>query len=157
MAFGRLGLTLQRSQLPTDLAQEILDAQQIRLGGIEAALGLLFSLAELEDARSLLDDRPAILGASIEDCIDLALADDHVLLSSDAGVTQQFLDVEEAATHAVDHVFGLAGPEQDACDGDLGEVHPECAVGVVDRDADLGTPEGGSLRRPGKDDVVHLL
>ena len=69
-----------------------------------------------------LDDRPAILGAGVEHGVELALADDHVLLAADARVREQLLDVEQAARGAVDHVLRLAGPEQRAGDRDLGEL-----------------------------------
>ena len=119
---GRLGLALQRPQLAADLAQQVLDAQQAGLGGVEPALGLLLALAELEDAGGLLDDRPALLGAGVEDGVDLALADDDVLLAADAGVRQQLLDVEQAARHVVDGVLAVAAAEQRAADRDLGEL-----------------------------------
>ena len=57
VAAGGLGLALERAQLAAHLAQEVLDAQQAGLGGVEAALGLLLALAVLEDAGGFLDDR----------------------------------------------------------------------------------------------------
>ena len=47
-------------------------------------------------------------GAGVEDGVDLALGDDHVLLAADAGVGQQLLDVEQPARHAVDGVLAVA-------------------------------------------------
>ena len=143
--------------MPAHLAEQVLHAQQVRLGGVESAFGLLLALAELEDAGSLLDDRPPFLGAGVEHRIDLALADDDVLLASDAGVGQQFLDVEQTTRHTIDRVLGVAGAEQHPGDGDLVELDAQGAVGVVDRDADLGAPERGARCRAGEDHVVHLL
>ena len=97
VAAGRLGLALERAQLAAHLAEQVLDAQQVGLGGVEPALGLLLALAELEDAGGLLDDRPALLGPGVEHRVDLALADDHVLLAADAGVGEQLLHVEQPA------------------------------------------------------------
>ena len=97
VAAGRLGLALERAQLAAHLAQQVLHAQQVGLGGVEPALGLLLALAVLQDAGGLLDDRPAVLGAGVEHGVDLALADDHVLLAADAGVGEQLLDVEQPA------------------------------------------------------------
>ena len=88
VAAGRLGLALERAQLAADLAQQVLHAQQAGLGGVEAALGLLLAAAVLEHAGGLLDDRPAVLGAGVEHRVDLALADDDVLLAADAGVAR---------------------------------------------------------------------
>ena len=76
----------------------------------------------LEDAGGFLDDRPTILGAGVEHGVDLALADDDVLLAADAGVGEQLLDVEQAARHVVDGVLAVAAAEQRALDGDLGEL-----------------------------------
>ena len=157
VALGRLGLAFERAQLAADLAQQVLHAQEVGLGRLEAAFGLLLAAAVLEDAGRLLDDRPPVLGAGVEHRVDLALADDHVLLATDAGVAQQLLHVEQPARHAVDRVLALAAAEQDAADGDLVELHRQQPGRVVDGQADLGAAE----RRPGggagEDDVVHLL
>ena len=101
----RVGLALERPQLPAHLTQQVGEAQQVALGRLEPALGLLAALAELQDARRFLDDRPAVLGPGVEHGVELALADDHVLLAADAGVGEQLLDVEQAARRAVDHVL----------------------------------------------------
>ena len=157
VAAGGLGLALERAQLAAHLAQQVLDAQQVGLGGVEAALGLLLALAVLEDAGGLLDDRPALLGAGVEHGVDLALADDDVLLAADAGVGQQLLHVEQPARHVVDGVLAVAGAEQRAPDGDLGELDRQDAGRVVDREADLGPAERRARGGAGEDDVVHLL
>ncbi len=154
---GGLRLALERTQLAAHLAQEVLHAQQVGLGGVEAALGLLLALAVLEDAGGLLDDGPAVLRPGVEDGVDLALADDDVLLASDAGIGQELLHVEQPAGHVVDGVLAVARAEQRATDGDLAEVDGEDARRVVDGQAHLGAAQ----RRPGggagEDDVVHLL
>ena len=100
---------------------------------------------------------PALLGAGVEHGVDLALADDHVLLAADAGVGQQLLHVEQAARHAVDGVLAVAGAEQRAADRHLGELDGQQAGRVVDGEADLGPAERRALGRAGEDHVVHLL
>ena len=122
MAAGRVGLALERAQLAAHLAEQVLQAGEVALGGRQAALGLLLAAAVLQDAGGLLDDQPALLGPGVEHGVDLALADDHVLLAADAGVGQQLLDVEQPARHAVDGVLAVAGAEQRAGDRDLGEL-----------------------------------
>ena len=94
---GGLGLALERTELAAHLSQQVLHPQQVALGRFEAALGLLLALAVLEDAGGLLDDRPALLRAGVEHRVDLALADDHVLLAADAGIGQELLQVEQPA------------------------------------------------------------
>ena len=157
MTLGGLGLAFERPQLAAHLAQQVLHAQEVGLGRVEATLGLLLAAPVLEDAGGLLDDRPTILGAGVEHRVDLALADDHVLLTADAGVAQQFLHVEQPARHAVDRVLALAAAEQDAADRDLVELHRQQPGRVVDRQADLGAAERRAGGGAGEDDVVHLL
>ena len=66
VAACRVGLALERPQLAAHLAQQVGEAEQVALGRLEPALGLLLALAVLEDAGRLLDDRPAVLGAGVE-------------------------------------------------------------------------------------------
>jgi hypothetical protein len=157
VALGRLGLAFQRAQLATHLAQQVLDAQEVGLGGVEPAFGLLLALAELEHAGGFLDDRSPFLGTGIEHGVDLTLADDHVLLASDTRIGQQLLHVEQAARDTVDGVFRVAGAEQHPGDGDLAQFDAERAVGVVDGDAHFGAPQCRARCGTGEDDVVHLL
>ena len=122
MATGGLGLLLERAELTPDFAHEIADAGQIAIGGQEATLGPLLALPEFQDTGGFLDDRPAILGASIEHRVDLALRDDHVLLATHTAVRQQIGDVEQPARNTVDGVFGLTVAKQRAGDLDLVEL-----------------------------------
>ena len=69
----------------------VLKAEEVPLGGFEAALGLLPALAVLEDSGCLFHDQPAVFGLRVEHGVDLSLADDHVLLPADTGVAQQLL------------------------------------------------------------------
>ena len=83
VALGGLGLALQRGELAPDLAQEVVEPQEVALGRVEAALGPLLALPVLQDAGRLLDDRAAIVGPGVQDRVELALADDDVLLTAD--------------------------------------------------------------------------
>ncbi len=156
VAARRVGLALERPELPAHLAEQVGEAEQVAFRRLEPALGLLPPLAELQDPGRLLDDRPAVLGAGVEHGVELALADDHVLLAADAGVGEQLLDVEQAARGAVDHVLRLTRAEERPGDRDLGELDRQQAGGVVDRERYLGPAEGGPLGGAGEDDVVHL-
>ena len=153
---GDLRLAAERLELAAQLGGEVLDAGQVGLHRVELAQRLLLALAVLEHAGGLLDERPAVLGARVQDGVELALADDDVHLAADAGVGQQLLDVEQAAGVAVDGVFALARPEHQPADRDLGVVDRQRAVGVVDGQRHLGPAQ----RRPGggagEDDVLHL-
>ena len=96
------------AELAAHLAEQVVEPQEVALGRLEPALGPLPALAVLQDAGRLLDDRAAVLGPGVEHRVDLALADDHVLLAADAGVGEQLLDVEQPARRAVDRVLAVA-------------------------------------------------
>ena len=157
MAAGGFGLAFERPQLATNLAQEVLHPHEVRLGGLQAALGALLAFAVLQDAGGLLHDRPALFGARVQHPVDLALRDDHVLLTPDTRVGEQLLDVEQTARHSVDGVLALTCAPKGAADRDLAEVDREQSRGVVDRELDLGPPERGLRGRARENDVVHLL
>ncbi len=65
MAAGRVGLPFERPQLAPHFAQEIREAQQVALGGLESPLSFLAAFAELQDAGRFFDDRPAVLGTGV--------------------------------------------------------------------------------------------
>jgi hypothetical protein len=156
VAASRLRLALERPQLATDLTLEVLQPEQVLLAGLEATLGPLAPAAELENPGSLLDHHAPILRARLQHSVELALADDHVLLPADAGVGEQLLDVEQPAGRPVDRILALAGPKQRPRDRHLRHLHREAPGAVVDREGDLRPTEGGPLRGSGEDDVVHL-
>ncbi len=156
VAPGRVSLALERPQLAPHLAQEIGEAQQVALGGLEPALRLFLALAELQDPGRFFDDGPAIFGPRVQHRVELALPHDDVLLATDAGVGEQILDVEQPARNAVHEVFRLARAEQHPGDRDFGEFDREQARGVVDRERHLGAAERGPVGGPREDDVVHL-
>ena len=148
VATRRVGLTLERLELPAYLTQQVVQANEVALGRLEPTLRLLATAAELQYAGGLFDDGAPVFGARVEHSVELALAHDHVLRAANAGVRQQLLDVEQAARHFVDRVFALARcPEQRAGDRDLGEVDRQDAGRVVDRQADFGATERGTIRR----------
>ena len=139
---GGGGLALERTDLTLHLPDQVEQALEVLLGRGQAALGPLAPAAVLEDAGRLLDDRPAVLGAGLEDGVEVALADDHVLLAADAGVGEQLLDVEQPARRPVDRVLAVPGAEQRPGDGDLGQVGRQLAGAVVDGERHLGPTEG---------------
>lgn len=110
----------------------------------------------LEDAGGLLDEGAAAHRVGVQDGVELALADDDVHLAADAGVGEEFLDVEEAAGVAVDLVLAAAVAEHDPRDGDLGVLDGQGPVGVVDGQRHLGPAEGRAAGGAGEDDVLHL-
>ncbi len=111
----------------------------------------------LDDPGGLLDDRPVLLGTGVEYPVDPALADEHVLMASDAAVAEELLDVEQPARGAVHLVFARAVAIQPPGDRHLGEIEFEPAGSVVERQRHLGPAERRAHGRPGEDHVLHLL
>ena len=153
---GRVGLLFQRTQLPPHLSEQVLQPNQAGFSRLEASLRALLAPAELEDAGRLLDDQTALLGARVEDGIEVALRNDDVLLTAHTRVRQQLLDVEQPARHPIDGVLRLAGPKQGTSDGDLGEVDRQQAGAVVDGQGDLGPAQRRSFEGAREDDVLHF-
>ncbi|OIQ85859.1 hypothetical protein GALL_322800 [mine drainage metagenome] len=150
------GLPAERAELTPDLAREVAEPGQVGLHRLELAEGLLLALAVLEDPGGLLDEPAPLLGCRPEHRVELPLPDDHVHLAAEARVGEEVLDVEQPAGRPVDRVLGAAAAEERPRDRDLGVLDRQCAVGVVDRERDLGAAERGAACRPGEDDVLHL-
>ncbi len=156
VAAGSVRLALERPELAANFSQQILQADEAGLGRLEAALGLLLSPAVLQHPGRLLDDRPPVLGATVEDGVEVALGHDDVLLTAHAGVGQQLLDVQQPARHPVDRVLRIPGAEQRAGDRDFRKLNREKPGPVVDGQRHLGPAQCRAARRTGEDDVFHL-
>ncbi len=153
---GHLGLLLQRLQLPAELRQHILQAQEILVEPRELALRSFLAAAMLRDAGGLLDVSPTFLRSREQDLFQLALAHHGMERATDPRLGQELLDVEQPHDLAVDAVFALAAAEDRATDLDLGHRHGDLARGVVDHQLHLGHAERRARRRPGEDDVSHV-
>ena len=156
MGARRGGLALEGPDLTFDFPDQVEQPLQVLLGGGQPPLGPLPSSSVLEDTGRLLDDGSPVLGARLQNGVEVALADDDVLLPAHAGVRQQLLDVEEPAGSAVDGVLAVTRPEEGPGDGDLGQVGGQLAGAVVDGEGDLGPPESRPTGRAHEDDVLHL-
>ena len=129
---GGRSLALQGADLSPHLAHQVTQALEVLGRGGQTALGALAAAAVLEHSGRLLNDGPPVLGTGVEHGVELALADDHVLLAAHTGVREQLLDVEQAARCPVDGVLAVAGAEEGAGDGHFGQVDRQLARGVVD-------------------------
>lgn len=155
-AAGDGGLPPERLELAPEFVGQVLDPGEVRPHRVQFPQRLLLALAVLEDAGRLLDERAAAHRIGVQDGVELPLSDDHVHLAADAGVGQEFLDVEEPAGVAVDLVLAAAVAEHDPRDGDLGVLDGQCPVGVVDGQRHLGTAQRRAAGGAGEDDVLHL-
>ena len=81
-------LPLERPDLAPHLAHQVAQALQVLGRPGQPALGPLAAAPVLQHPGRLLDDGPAVLGPGVEHGVELALADDHVLLAAHARVAR---------------------------------------------------------------------
>ena len=125
---GGGGLALEGPDLTLDFPDQVEEPFEVLLRRSQPALGPLAAAPVLEHPGRLFDDRPPVLGAGLQDGVEVALADDDVLLAAHAGIREQLLDVQEPARRAVDRVLAVPRPEEGPGDGDLGEVGAQLAA-----------------------------
>lgn len=153
---GLGGLALEGADLAADLADDVVEADQVRLGLLQLPHRLLLLALEAGDPGGFLEDGAAVLGTGGEDLVDLALLHDGVGGPADAGVHEELVDVAEAAEALVDLVFARSVAEEAAGDGDLVVFGPEFLLAVAEGEGDLGHAEGLPLLGAVEDDVGHL-
>ena len=107
--FRGLRLLFQRTHLQLKLADLIVDADEIFLRPLQAALRLLLAVAKAGNPRRLFKNLPPVGTACGDDLRDAPLADDAVPVPAQAGVHQQTHDILEPHTLPVEGVFALPG------------------------------------------------
>ena len=152
-----IGLALERSQLTTHFANEVLNAEQVCFSRFKTTLGFFFPFAVLENSGGFFDDGATIFCACSEHRIDLSLTDDDVLLATNAGVGQQFLHVKKSALDTVDGVLTVSVTEQNSRHCDFRKIKWQQTCGVVEREHDFGTTKSRTLLCSVEDDIFHLL
>ncbi len=158
VALGGARLALQALELLLHLVAHVVQALEVLLGVMDAALGLAAALLVLGDAGGLLQEHAQLVGLGLDQARDGALLDDGVAAGAEAGAEEQVGDVAAAAAHAVEEVVGGAVAHHLALDRDLGVVGvlaADGAVGVVEHELDGGgahrLARGGAV----EDDVRH--
>ena len=136
------GLALERVHLARDLVEDVVDAGEVDLGGLQAQLGEALLGLEAGDSGGLFEDGAAVHGLGAEDLADALLADDGVGLAAQAGSQEDVLNVAQAADLAVEQVLGVAGAEEAAGDGDLTGADRGAAKAAA---ADLEDDPGGGV------------
>ena len=102
---------LQVLDLAVDLAQDVVDAQQVLARALHLALGGELAAAIERRAGGLLDEQAAVLRLGVDQLLDAPLLDDRVGLRADPGAEEQLGDVLQPAGRLVDEVLRLAGAE----------------------------------------------
>ena len=149
-------LARQAANLRLHLGDQVLDPLEIGRRLLQAPLGAVLAVAIEADARRLLEQRPALVGAVGEQQVDHLGLDHDAGVAAEAGAAQQVLDVAEPDRRAVEQVVALARAGQPAGDDHLAVGDGQVAVAVVEVERDLGDvdrpPGGGAL----EDHVLHL-
>jgi len=153
------GLTLERVDLAGQLLDHVIDAKQIRLGGLEPQFGLVAASVQPGNSGGLFKNPAALLGLGLDNFTDAALMDERRRARAGRSVGEQGHDVAGADLTAVDTVerpFFPFDPARDVERVVIVELRRRLVLAVVDLDRDFG----GVARRPvvvaGEDDVVHL-
>ena len=156
-ASGLARLVFDRPQPAVHLVDDVLEPQQILLDALQLPFGLFLARLVPADTRRLFKDEPPLLRVRLDQVRHLALLDDRVAADPHARIAKQLLDVLEPNGFLVDQVVALARAEQSAGDGHIIVVDGQRAVGVVERQIDLGHARRLARARPEEDHVLHLV
>jgi hypothetical protein len=154
------GLGFELFQVGVQLAQDVLDAEQVLARVGQAVFGFAAPLLVLGDAGRLFQEHAQLFRARFDDARDHALADDGVGARAEAGAEEDVLDVAPAHRLAVDVIGRGAVAREGALDGDLGVLAPlpgRLAVAVVEHQLDRGAPGRLAVGGAVEDHVLHRL
>ena len=155
VAAGLAGLALQALELLLHLVDDVVHAEQVRLGGVELELGLAAAGLVLRDAGGLLDEGAPVGGLAGEDLADLPLLDDGVGLAAQARVHEQLVDVAQPAHAAVHEVLGFAVPVEAPAHYALGGAVGAVAVEARNLEVHLRHLQRLAGGAAVEDDVFH--
>ena len=133
-----IDLTLQRSQLTGDFLIDVAGTHQVLVHRLNLFERTLLAALVLGYAGGLLDEGAALLGAALQNGVELALADDGMRILAQARIVQDVLNVHQAARTRVDEVLAFARAIHAAGDGDLVKVDGQHMVRVIEHQRDLG-------------------
>ena len=88
-------------------------------------------------AGGLLDEGAALLGAALQNGVELALADDGMRILAQARIVQDILNVHQAARTRVDEVLAFARAIHATSDSDLVKIDGQHMVRVIEHQCDL--------------------
>ena len=112
VAPGLGGLAFERADLALDLDDDVIDAQQVGMRGLELEFGQAPLVLIDRDPRGVLDQDAPFLRLGVEDLIDATLFDGRVGACPDTAVFENFLDVLQARALAVEQVAALPASKQ---------------------------------------------
>ena len=151
-----LGLGGQPPRLRPELAQDVLDAREVRLRLDELLLRPATASLVAADAGHLLEQRPALLGTQGQRLVDHPLADEQEGVVGEVGRVEQIDQVAQPDPALVEEVVVLARAVEPPPELEDPEVDRQQAVGVVEDERDVGHALGRPLVGAGPDDVLGL-
>ncbi len=101
-------MTLECSDLPLHLADDIGQAEQVRVGLFNLSDGFLAVSLKFGDACGLFEDGAAVFWLGRENRVDLPLRHDRVGGRTNAGAHEETVNVAEAGRVLVDEIVALA-------------------------------------------------
>jgi hypothetical protein len=137
------------------VGEQVLHAQQAGLDLGDPLQGVLARGAHGAHPGRLLDEHAALLGAGLDDAVDVVLGDHGVAGLGEPGGSEHALQVAQADPAAVEPVLAVAVAHHPALDGHLGLVHGQPAVLVVEGEHHLGHPHRRLALAAGVDHLVH--
>ncbi len=152
----RLRLAAQRLDLKLELVDLIVYAQEVLLRFFKLALGLLLAAAVAGYAGRLLEDLAAIGAFRGHDLSDLALADDGIPVSAEAGVHKQTVYILKAHGLAVYVILAVPAAVIPACEHELRAVAVEDMLGVVYNKRYLRKAQCAALFGAAENDILHF-
>ena len=152
-----IDLTLQRPQLTGDLLIDVAGTGQVFVHRLDLFERTLLATLVLGDTGGLLNEGTALLGAALQNGIELALADDGMRILAQSRIVQDILDVHQAARARIDEVLTLTRTIHAAGDSHLVKVDGKHMVRVIEHQRDLGDTHRLARRRAREDDVLHGL
>src|SRR6185436_11113247 len=133
------GLAFQRPTLLFHLEDDVVDAREVLLRGLELELRGTAARLVFRHAGRLFNQLAPIGRAGAQDHPDLALLDDRIGLGTEAGIHQQVVHVAQAADVAVDEVFAFAGAVEPPGDFDFPRDRLNDGADLIARQDERGT------------------
>ena len=152
-------LRLERGDLRGKLADDVFDAGEIVLRGLEPQLRLVTARMQAGNAGRFFEHAAALIRPRLDDLADAALMHERRRARAGRGVGKQHGDVARAHLAAVDTEDRALLAHDAARDLErfvFVERRRRLAVVVVDEDGDFGVVARRTVGVAGEDHVVHL-
>ena len=142
-------------QLRRELCQDVGDPQEVGGRVPEAALRLTAPPLVARQARSLLQELPALFRTGVEHAVDLALSNQRVRPAAQPRPEKQHLDVAQPADGVIEEELPLPAAVGPTHHRHFGVVDRQDTGIVVDREGNFGLPHSPAGFAATKDEIVQ--